>query len=107
VHYSVTQEHYKKYRALAESTRIRFNETTYRTFGFETFGELYAYQQRDQTLENLPPIVFAPWISSTRMFNKATKGLAEFELVCLAKHCLLTQTLGARPRFITKKEIRL
>jgi hypothetical protein len=105
--YPVTAEHYRKYQALARRLRVKFNETTYRSFGFETFGELFAYQARDPPLENLPASVFAAWAQATRVFNKEAKPLATFELVCLAKHCLLDHTLGAKPRFTDKKEMRL
>lgn len=105
--YPVTAEHHKKYHALARHLRVKFNETTYRTFGFETFGELFAYQQRDPALENLPPTMFEPWSQSMRLFNKEAKKLAQFELICLAKHCLLAHTLGAKPKFTDKKEMRL
>jgi len=107
VHYPVTREHYEKYCNLAASSRVRFNVSSYRSCGFQTLAELAAYQKRDARLADLSPALFSAWSASIRMFNPFLRSRPEYELVCLAKHCLLAHTLEARPRFIEKKEARL
>jgi len=97
--YRVTLDHFTKYQALAIHLRVSFNETALRAFGFTSYQDLAAHQSFDPALERLSPALFDSWCSGTRVFNKGAKRLATFELICLAKHCLLTQVLGAAPYF--------
>lgn len=101
--YPVTLEHYTKYRELTSELRLQFVETTYQIFSFRSFSELYAYQYTDPSLESLAPRIFEQWIVSMRVFNKKSRRLANFEMICLAKHCLLTQVLRAKPYFIQER----
>ncbi len=105
--YRVTPSHHAKYKALAKELQVRFNETSYKTFGFGTFGELYALQMRDMQLETMPSSAFNDWVDGLRTFNKGAKQLDRITLICLAKHCLLEQTLGAKPKFISNAEFKL
>lgn len=103
--YPVTADHFTKYRNLANDLHVVFNENSHMAFGFQSYSDFAAYQVGDLTLENLHPEEFHSWIVGMRTFNKAAKKLATFELICLAKHCLLTQTLGAKPQFTREPKL--
>lgn len=107
IRYPVTPTHRSKYAVMARELGVRFHDKSYSQFGFKTLDELLKLQSADPALQQMPSSAFDAWIEGVRRFNKPAQRLGKVTLICLAKHCLLEHTLGARPSYITNAEFKL
>ena len=93
-----TKEHYEKYQKIADMSGISF-ENLDRILGYTKSDMILKYKE-NRHLNNIPLNQWDILASHMRIYYDKPLSLAE--KVCLAKHCVVYQFIGAIPEFYTK-----
>lgn len=87
-----TREHYEKYRNLKLQIGVSFKDSCY----FGTKEELTELFKEDPNLNQIPLHKFDYY---QPFYNKRLHPVTLSECVCLIKHCLIYEVIGAEPEF--------
>lgn len=95
--YRVDREFFDKYENLAKQLGLKFNELSYKQFGYACREDLVADFVNGAQLSKAQ---CDKWATSMRVFQeRRVKHLLGFELACLGKHLLVRDTIGATAVF--------